>query len=181
MQKLIALVALTLTALASPAVAGCLEFEGPPAGATFGVGFVHATPAVTATLRPFQWSTGVFTAAGAMNIVASNNANGSPVQEANLNNINLSVNPTAAVGSVSFLYADFGGNVNLAINGVLRNAGDMQAFNGMVFGGATVSAPAPVAFFGGHYGVVTINANPGNVVNAFALGGQEFFTDSVCW
>jgi len=173
-----ALLMLTLCATATPAAASCLRMEGPPPGFAAGVGPLLVRPDGNVSLRPFL-NGGGWTAGGTATIVATNFAAGSPVQEMNLNNINLHVVPNPAVGSVTFAYADFGGNVNLAVNGVLVSLGELMASPGML-GGVNVAVTKIVAF-GYHYGVVTLTGGGGVAINAFAVGGQEFYVDDVCW
>ncbi len=170
-----ALSLLAVLLFAAPASATCLHMESPPVGTAYGVGAVLPIPGANVRFRPFQWAGGLWTAAGTATIVASNHANGSPVQEMNLNNINLSVAPKKGANQVTFNYADFGGNVNLAVNGVLVNRADLS-FVPAVIGGANVTVTR-VGMFGFHFGTVTMTGN----IMQFALGGQEFFADDVCW
>jgi hypothetical protein len=167
---------LILVALASaPAAATCLDMEGPPAGASAGVGALVARPDGNVSLRQFQGSTGVWTAGGTATWVLSNYANGSPVQELNLNNINLHVVPNPMVGSATFAYADWGGNVNLRVNTCFANLADLSGAPAFMCGVNVVVTR--INLFGYHFGTVTLNGP----VNRFAVGGQEFFVDDVCW
>jgi len=166
---------LLTAACAAPAAASCLKMEGPAPGTTAGVGPLVALPDGNVNLVPFQWSSGIWTAAGVATIVVSNWAAGSPVQEMNLNNISLQVLPAPAVATATFNYADFGGNVNLRVNGALANVADLSAVPA-VLGGVGVVVTR-INLFGYHFGTVTLNG----VINGFTVGGQEFFVDDVCW
>lgn len=165
------------TALATPAYASCLEMEGPPPGTTAGVGPLVTLPDGIVSLRPFLSSIGFVS--NIATIVVSNFAAGSPVQEMNLNNINLRVRPTPPVTTAKFAYADFGGTVNLGVNGVLVPAADMSAMPSPI-GGITV-AVTRTNMFGFHFGTVTLTGSAANPITDFAAGGQEFLIDSVCW
>lgn len=168
-----------IAALSTPAAASCLRMEGPPPGSAAGVGPLLVLADGNVGLRPFQWSSGVWTAAGISTIVVSNYAAGSPVQENNLNNINLNVRPIPAVATAKFRYADFGGNVNLRVNGVQSNTADLSGSPAML-GGVNVTVTR-INLFGYHFGAVTLTAPAGAAINQFAVGGQEFFVDDVCW
>lgn len=173
------LLSLALALFATAAVgttaahASCLDMEGPPAGTTAGVGPLLTLPDGQVSLRAFLSAIGFIPGTGT--IVASNHANGTPVQELNLNNVNIAVQPTPAVNSADFAYADFGGDVNLAVNGVLLRRADLS-FMPAVIGGVNV-AVTRVNLFGFHFGTVTLTGT----INQFAVGGQEFFVDDVCW
>ncbi len=170
--------ALSLVALfAAPAAASCLNMESPAPGTARPVGPLLTLSDGNVSLRPFLNASG-WTASGRGTFVASNHANGSPVQELNLNNINLSVVPAPEVKRAKFVYADFGGNVNLIVNGVLANVADLSMAPAVV-GGVNVTV-SRINMFGFHFGQVTLNAATAPI-HAFTVGGQEFFVDDVCW
>jgi len=168
-----ALLLLALSALTTQAGAVCLRMEAPPPGTTAGVGPLLALPEGNVSLRPFLHT--FWDAGGTSTIVVSNFAGGSPVQENNLNNITLVVVPTAGANVATFAYADFGGNVNLRVNGALANLPDLSAAPA-VLGGVNVTVTR-INLLGFHFGTVTLNGN----INMFGVGGQELFVDDVCW
>jgi|JI10StandDraft_1071094.scaffolds.fasta_scaffold53811_4 hypothetical protein len=169
--------ALALAASASSAAASCLDFDSTPAGTAQGVGPVVALPDGNVSLRRFFWLGGGSTVAGVATVVASNWAAGSAPHELNLNNINLRVDviTAAATTTATFNYADFGGNVNLRVNGVLANVNDLSGVPAFL-GGAAV-AVTRINMFGYHFGTVMITG----ALTDFAVGGQEFYVDDVCW
>ncbi len=180
---IVALIALSLAAFAAPAAASCLNFEPLPAGTSSGVGPLLSLPDGNVRLVPFQTGAGTIVTTGAGTIVASNNAGGSPTQELRHNNINIQVNPIPDV-----LYADFGNNVNLRVNGAFANLNDLSDVGSLVgpgtfvgtLGGVTVTVTR-TTMLGFHFGAVSLDANEGRVIEVFAVGGQEFFTDDICW
>ncbi|MEZ4468792.1 MAG: hypothetical protein R3F43_31280 [bacterium] len=91
-------------------------------------------------LRPFLNGAG-WTSLGGSTIYVSGYAGGSPVQERGLNNINLHVHPTVGVTSATFACADFGGNINMRVNGGFISTGDLSALP-PIMGGAAISSPA---------------------------------------
>ncbi len=98
-------------------------------------------------------------------------------QTLRINNINLGFD-FSAIGfvptRVQFEFLDQGGTENLSVNGSAVFAGDISAAPAML-GGATVSVSTTPAT-GGKKGVVTLTG----AINAFMVGGQEFWIDNVC-
>lgn len=93
----------------------------------------------------------------------------------NVNNVDL-VFDFSAPGDASFEYLDFGGSVNLQVNGYggVLEAADLADLVGPVAPGVTMNAtvvPVP----GGHKGTVTLTGN----VQRLRVGGQEFYLDDV--
>ena len=173
-MKFFALTAL-LAAFASPAAAICpMDMEAPSPGSSAGVGPLVTLPDGVVSLTPFN---GTFFG-GIATIVVSNYAGGSVVQEMNLNNINFRVQATPAVETATFEYADLGGTTNLMVNGVWLALADLSMAPAMM-GGVNVTVTR-FAIPGGHNGTVTLTANT-SPINRFAVGGQEFFIDDVCW
>lgn len=173
----LALALVTSLALATTAHASCLDMEGPPPGTTAGVGPLLTLPDGQVSLRPFLSAIGFI--AGMGTIVVSNHANGTPVQEMNLNNINLVVQPNPPVTVADFVYADFGGDVNLGINGALVRRPDLSAMPAAIAG--VNVAVTRINLFGFHFGTVTLTGTATNPIKSFGVGGQEFFVDDVCW
>jgi hypothetical protein len=177
---LTALLATAGLALASPAsaqVVHCFNFEAPPVGTAYPVGAVLAFPGVDFVIAPFQDGAGGWTGAGDVNIVLSNHAMGSPVQEARVDNVTLAVNLTPAADGLRFRYADLGGNVNFEVNGDFRNVPDLSMLDGLVIGGHPVSVTW-VGGGGGEHGTLTVS---GQGIFRVRVGGQEFFIDDLCY
>jgi hypothetical protein len=146
---------------------------------TFTVGDVVVAAAATLDFFPFQWSNGIWTAGGMASVVTSSFAGGTPVNEVNLNNINVRVTPNNPSPGASYRYADLGGNVNFGVNGDFRNVADLNMLNGAVVGGCNITVTR-MNFAGGYRGIVEINPQPGMMIDRFSVGGQEFFVDDVC-
>ena len=87
-----------------------------------------------------------------------------------INNVNLALDFGGTVGEISFLFGDFGGNVNLTVNHAQANATSML---GLVtsLGGTSII----ISDFGGSRGKVTINGP----IHAFSVGGQELSIDNL--
>ena len=81
----------------------------------------------------------------------------------------------SAVGSVtdlSFVFGEFGGNLNLEINGDFRNFEDFAEIDGDTVGGVDVSI---VNGFGDDQGTLQLSGN----ISSFSIGGQELWIDDV--
>jgi len=78
--------------------------------------------------------------------------------------------------SISFLWGEYGGNVNLRINGDLFRGEDFTGL-GPTLGGASVSVVSfgPTPGHGGELGKVTVTG----VIETFKVGGQELWIDNV--
>ena len=80
-----------------------------------------------------------------------------------ISNLNLSYEFIPELNSLSFTYEDFGGNVNLIINGSLLNSDDFTDFDGMSVAGVTIQASIP--------GFVELTGP----ISTLSIGGQELF------
>jgi hypothetical protein len=147
------------------------DFEDLAAGSTFIVGDTFASGDLSYAVRAFQWSNGVWTSGGHAGVVSSGMAGGTG-NEINTNNVNLEFGFTSPLKSLYLLYGEYGGNVNIEINGDFRNFQNLSQINGATIGGVTVSV---VNGFGDDRGTLTLTGE----IDQFAIGGQEFFIDGV--
>ena len=171
---------LAFASAASPASARCFNMESPPPGATYPVGFSLALPDVTIIIDQFQYGGGGWAGpANDANIVVSNEALGSPVQEMMVDNCTIVFEPVPPIKAARFRYADLGGNTNLEINGDFRNVADLSALDGLVVGGHLVTV-AWVAGLGFERGTLTVHP-AGPPIDRLRVGGQEFFLDDLCY
>ncbi len=89
-----------------------------------------------------------------------------------MNNITLNFDFGRAVENLRLFFGEYGGNVNLTINGDFRNVFDLTALNGQVVGGTFVEVSlSPTGL-----GIMVINGT----VNSFSIGGQELWIDDIC-
>jgi hypothetical protein len=155
-----------------------MDFESYPLGAQYVVGNNQTYQDIYGEFTKFQWSNGTWTSGGIATVVNGGQAQGSG-QEVNLNNINIrfifaAVQPVSA----TFKYADWGGNVNLGINGTLSNRGDLSELNGSVVNGVLILVTR-TDVPGGHYGTVALIGQSSSI-ERFGVGGQEFWADDIC-
>jgi hypothetical protein len=150
----------------------CADFDDLPAGASYKVPDVFVTQGYSVECMEFFWSSGTGTTDGYARVHSAGMAGGSG-QEMELNNINLQFDFGGPVECVSFLFGEYGGNVNIEVNGDMRNVQNFADVHGLNIGGCNVSV---VNGYGNDMGSVTIAGG----VQQFKVGGQELRIDDVC-
>ena len=100
-------------------------------------------------------------------------------QEINLQEVNAWVVPNTPASFARFHYADLGGNVNFMVNGAALNIADLIVLDGAQIAGCDILVTEYVVA-GYVYGKVLITALPNNVIDEFAVGGQDLYIDDVC-
>ena len=151
------------------------EFEDLTLGASYNVGDVFFSGGSRLEIDPFQWSSGTWTSGGYARVDNSGHAGGTG-QDVNLNNVNLVFDPAGwgTVTHMDILYGEYGGNLNIEINGDFRNFEDFADIDGLTIGGVFVTAfdyGAP----GNAPGELQLNGT----VQSFSIGGQELWIDEV--
>lgn len=151
-------------------------FDDLARGQTFRVGERLTSNGVMGETREFTWSNGQTTNQGFARVEAARLSGGSG-NELNLNNINLGF---AAGGApwreISAQFGYGGGNLNLSVNGELRNTGSPTALNNQTIGGVAVSVTF-AAPGNQRQGVIRLSG----AIDRFALGGQEFWIDNLAF
>jgi len=146
---------------------------------------LHEGSEVEILLCPFQWSSGTWTSSGSLNIGSEGHAGGSGM-EAGIDNINLAIDFGDECTAIGFNFGEYGGNVNIGVNGVLRNTSDLFALNGRTIGGVVVTV---VHGPGDDRGIISLEGRitrsefvvDGQSVEAMLIiGGQELWVDNVC-
>lgn len=167
--------ALASLLLAPVALAQAPSWEDQPIGASWNVGDTTASDGVAVKFECFQWSGGGWTCGGVADVLAVDPACnvGHRLQ---LNNINARLDFAASIGSQTDLrlrFGEYGGNINIAINGDFRNFANMIDIDGAVIGGCTVHVLA--GGFGNDCGTVVFVGT----MNRLLIGGQEFWIDGI--
>jgi hypothetical protein len=164
----------------------CSDFDPPSMGA-WGCcgGPVFASDGISYTTEPFVFAGGGGTGGGMATIVGS--CNGAPGHSLWLSNIRVAPDisdyfSSPGVRRVKFFYDDFGGSVNLRVNGVLASAfDDFADIPGAFFAGVGANLTVVAVWTGVSWrGTVTIEALPGDCLADVAIGGQELCIDDVC-
>jgi hypothetical protein len=174
-----------------------LDFEdltpSPPGQYTYSQTGVNSfvTKGVTVTLDTFYWHPTGSTSSGpgarvddtVFKSLPTMNYAGGTGNAMHTNNVNLVVvkvdpeDPNKWEHLVSFLWGEYGGNVNLEVNGTLFYDEDFTLLSSAYFPKASVSVqligPAPDG--GGQLGKVTITGD----IHTCKIGGQELWLDNV--
>jgi hypothetical protein len=152
-----------------PAGATLIDFEDLKLNTTYVVGNSFTTRGVPVTGAPFFFSNGTPTNNG-FALVDQQGAAGGDGHELTVNNINLVFGFGQQTASdLSFLFGEFGGNVNLGVNGDLRNAQSFADLDGQTIGGVRVSVE------GSERGQVKFDGP----ISELTIGGQELFIDDM--
>ncbi len=148
-----------------------VDFEDLPPGAVYHVGDNIAASGFGVSVLPFQWSDGNWTSDGSALVDNTGDAGGSG-NELNVNNVNIRFDLSACrPGLLTLLFGEYGGNINLEINGEFHNKPDFQNLNGQYVGGVLVS----VTSLGSGKGILKLEGP----VADFTVGGQELFIDNI--
>ncbi len=164
------------TATASLPAAGaappCVGFESLTLGATYHVGDSFVDAAAVITAHPFVWSSGTPTSGGYAQVGNAGLAGGAGL-EMQVNNINLAFDFGKPLMGLSLKFGEYGGNLNIEINGDFRNFQNFADIHGLTIGGAKVFVANGFGNDQGHLGLT-------GVIHTFSVGGQELWLDDVC-
>ena len=168
-------------AAAEPGTSGeaalrALRFEDLQPGTTFRVGDGFSEAGVGVSGEAFEWSSGQTTDGGFARAETGGQAGGSG-QDLQVNNLNLRFAPPRPYATVRVAFGEFGGNVNLRVNGGQRlNAGALSQLDGRTVDGVRIGvAMGP----DGEHGTLRLDAQPGAEIASFTVGGQELWVDDV--
>jgi len=171
----IALLALPLASCAHPPkeFKGCVRFESVPLGVNYPAFSSFTDSGVTVTADLFQWSNGTWVTGNHARADNRQMAGGSG-QDMNLNNVNLRFDfgPKGAK-DLTVAVGEYGGNINLLVNGDFRNFANFPDINNTAVGGTQVSVSGGAQ---NQTGTLKITGQ----VNSFSIGGQELWIDDVC-
>ena len=150
----------------------CVDFEDLQLGTEYRVGDTFTDAGVKIAVQRFQWSNGQWTDKGFAKVENGGKAGGSG-QELRVNNVNLDFNFGGPCDSLTLLFGEYGGNLNIKINGAFKNFQNFIDINSSSIGGVHVHVvPGPSVNKGSLKLVGTINS--------FAIGGQELWIDHIC-
>ena len=158
--------------LCSMVHASVITFEDLTVDDEYHVGDTFVSGGIQITGEKFFWLPSDSTDTGFASVQnpVPTNAGGSG-KEIWLNNINLSFDFSfAPFEGVSLQYGEYGGNVNLEINGVQHNVADFPLLNGMNIGGAMVTVVDD-----GTKGAIFATGP----IDSFSIGGQELVIDNI--
>src|SRR6266508_2390234 len=146
-------------------------FENLAEGTEYVVGDTFSSGAATFVGRPFTWSDGRTTEDGFARVDPAQSMAGGTGIELQVNNILLAIGFGGPLNGVALRFGEYGGNVNLEVNGDPRNLDDFSELSGTTVGGVRVTvAPADRETW-------TLGAD--GPIRTFAIGGQELWIDDV--
>jgi hypothetical protein len=148
----------------------CVDFECLTYDTYYYVTDTFTCSGVTMTVKEFQWSDLTWTSDGHAWVDNVQKAGGSGL-DINCNNVNINFDFGSPLDGLSLLYGEYGGNLNIDINGDFRNFEDFASIPSPI-GGVNVA----VTDLGGGLGKLTLTG----VINSFDIGGQELWVDDVC-
>ena len=157
--------------------AGSLDFEDLTAGTSYLYGATFNTDTTTVTIGEFQYSDGTWTTNGQAVVETGGMAGGSG-NELALFNVNASFDFGEPSSMIALGYGEYGGNMNLEINGDFRNFENFEDIHTSIIGGAVVNVLATSGTPGHGTGVVQFMPAM-TTIDSFAVGGQEFWIDNV--
>jgi hypothetical protein len=151
-----------------------IDFEDLSLAQRYHDGNTFNSSGVTVTVKPFQWGNGQWSSGGYAEVENRHMAGGSG-QDMQVNNVNLDFGFDGRRNNLDFKLGEYGGNLNIEVNGDFENFNDFADIDGDVIGGVNVSFT--VSFSDGHNygGTLTLSGE----INSFAVGGQELWIDDV--
>ena len=149
----------------------CVDFEDLTSGTVYSVTDTFTDSGATMTVKDFQWSGGTWTSDGTATVCNVQDAGGSGL-DVNCNNVNINFDFGSPLDGLSLLYGEYGGNLNIDINGDFQNFENFADIDGLTIGGINVA----VTDLGAGKGELTLSG----VINSFDIGGQELWVDDVC-
>jgi hypothetical protein len=150
----------------------CAKFENLKPGTAYKVGETFITSNLNITVEPFVWGNGTPTSSGLAYITDAKAAGGFGT-EIQVNNVNITLNLRIPPSGLSLLFGEYGGNLNINVNGDFRNFENFADINGLDIGEAKVSV---LQGFGNDAGYLQISG----AIKSFAAGGQELWIDNLC-
>ncbi|MCA9953099.1 MAG: PKD domain-containing protein [Anaerolineales bacterium] len=150
----------------------CVDFEDLPLEATLNVGDSFVDSGVTVTGQTFFRSNGQSTDGGFARVEDGGLAGGSG-QEVQVNNINLAFDFGTILPGITLHFGEFGGNLNLTVNGDFRNFKNFDQIDGGIIGGVVASVTGGTDQA---QGMLMLQGE----ISSFAIGGQELWIDDVC-
>src|SRR6056297_22845 len=160
-----------LAAFSNPFV--FIDYEALPLGAPFTFGNFCFEDGTKMSATQFKWRNGIDTFAG--HFKADNHGMaGFAGQDLLINNARVHFDFPITPDKVVIFYGEYGGNVNLMVNGVLRNVEDFLPLDGTTTAGVDIYV-TETAVPGGVQGIIFLDGT----INALEIGGQEFLIDHV--
>jgi len=150
----------------------CIDFDEIYTGTRYYVTDSFVGIGYHCVFDAFQWCDNQWTLDGFAE-VDINEYSGGTGRDLNLNNINLYVFYEQTLDGLVLNFGEYGGNLNIEVNGEFRNFDIMPDLNGQTIGGVeiTVTIKSDV-----NKGILKLEGD----IDSFAIGGQELWIDDIC-
>jgi hypothetical protein len=155
------------------ALAAFPSFDDLPLASTYHTGDTMMSDGIAVKFEDFQYDDGSWTPTGEATVTNALWAHGS-LNELNTNNINAHYDFAGSIGTqtqVELLFGEYGGNINIAVNGDFANVGNFMDVHGAVLGGCNITVVS--GGFGGDHGELVILG----AIQDLIIGGQELAVD----
>ncbi|MFO7881905.1 MAG: hypothetical protein R6U52_05165 [Kosmotogaceae bacterium] len=149
----------------------CLDFENLSLGFKYNVGDSFTESFTQVNVKEFYWFNGTPYSGGFAEVSSFGDA-GHTGKEVWTNNVNLDFDFPSVLSSLELHYGYYGGNINVSINGVLKNEQDLYTLDGSTVSDVSISVSNPAQ----GTGVLTLQGT----IKSFSIGGQEFVIDHIC-
>jgi hypothetical protein len=156
--------------------AGVVTFDDLAPGTEIRQGTQAISDGIRMRGSPFTFNNGQQAPNGFARVRPAIDSGGSG-RELELNNLLVTFDLPAAYQDVRLQFGVLGGNVNLRVNGQLRNVGNLQQLSGQVIGGVRLQVQPGANPRQGRL-VLTQDTAP---ISDFAIGGQELYIDNVAY
>jgi len=155
------------------ALAAFPSFDDLATGTAYSPGDSFISDSIAVKLKPFQYFDGSWTSGGHASVTTDLWAHGS-YNELNTNNISAYYDFGGSIGSqteVALLFGEYGGNINIAVNGDFANIHNFIDVDGAMLGGCNITVVS--GGLGGDHGELLILGTIQNLT----IGGQELAVD----
>jgi|GEM_PF-974786 len=156
----------------------CVDFEQQKLGTNFKVGDQFSDAGVPIAVQTFFFGNGNPFGGGFTSIENGGLAGGIG-QDVQVNNVNLNFGFPYPLEGINLSYGEYGGNLNLAVNGDFLNVGSIGALAGTTPSGVAITVTPdidPLSQLPLDTGALRLSGQ----IDSFALGGQELWLDDVC-
>jgi len=160
---------------ACPLPLNCVDFESLTPGTTYLVGDSFMDSGVPMVVTDFQWSGGAWYSGGEAEVIGGDCALDGSGLAMWTNNVNIDFGFPVLANGLTLNFAEYGGNVNIEVNGDLKNVENFVLVDGTYIGGVYVTCSG-AGCNGQGQGILKLDGN----VTSFRIGGQEFCMDNVC-
>ncbi len=148
-----------------------VTFDALPMSSSYPVGSKFGDCA-SLEVKRFQLSDGTWVTDGDAVVIPAGLANGSD-KELNLNDATLQVDFGHPIGGLELKFGEYGGNLNLWVNRILKNFADFKDIDGSEIGGVKVTVVS--GGNGNDSGVLELRGP----IQSFAVGGRELYLDDI--